>query len=168
MGEVIGFGGQGRLTSGGMRKTPRVVLLFAKASPEDISSSLTEVAEEFQLANTDPMQWFFPTVDDWRVFASFDERLFSQYRGAKRELTRAAVGKSPAAVLAITLHSRLLAQACDAATILVTHLLGKFYGIADECCGKDPLWYLEQIRDTKRGVRFLDCYRDPPFETRNR
>lgn len=142
-----------------MRNIPTVVLFFAEATEWDVASALDEIAEPFQLTNADPVWWYFPSSEDWRVRVRSDDNALERCTAAERDNVHAAVGRVPACVLNLTLHFRRVGEACDAAKIVALHLLARFYGVADERCGNDPVWYLEDIRNTKNGVRFLDCYR---------
>jgi hypothetical protein len=142
-----------------MHDMPTVVLFFAEATEWDVASALDEIAEPFQLTNSDPVWWYFPSSEDWRVRAHFQDNDLEGCTAAEREHVHAAVGRVPACVLNLTMHCRRVSEACDAASILTLHLLARFYGAADERRGNDPVWYLEDIRNTRNGVRFLDCYR---------
>jgi hypothetical protein len=142
-----------------IRMAPTLVLFFSEATLWDLAAALDEVAERFQIASFDSVDWFFPDSGHWRVLARFDEKVLESYTENQRELVRAEVGAAPSAVLSLTLNHRMMDDACDAAKTLVVHLLGKFYGIVDDRCGEDSIWNIEQIRKTKRGVEFLGCYR---------
>lgn len=133
-----------------------VFLLFAAAPVRDLMSALDEVAKPFQVTNLDPVEWYFPSNENWRVLARFDDEALETFTENERELIYAGAGKTPSAILNLTLNDRLLHDARKATKTLVEHLLGMFYGIADDRSGEDSIWNLEEIRSSKHGVEFLE------------
>ncbi len=142
-----------------IRRAPRLILFFPEATLWDIMAALDEVAEQFQITNLDPVEWYFPDNEHWRVLARFDDKALGNYTDKERELVHAEVGAVPSTILSLTLNYSMTNEACDAAKTLVVHLLGKFYGIVDDRSGEDSIWNIEEIRHKKRGIEFLDRYR---------
>lgn len=142
-----------------LSRAPTVGLFFSEATVWKIIAALDEVAEQFQLTNSDSVEWLFPTSEHWRVRVRFDDKALENCTENEKELVLAQVGTAPSARLNLVLNLWALDDACDAAKILIVHLLGKFHGIVDDGSSEDSIWSIEQIRDTKRGVEFLDCYR---------
>lgn len=142
-------------------RAPMLVMFFTEATPRELMIALDGVAEHFQMMNSDPVEWYFPAGGKhWRVLMRFDDKTLAGYTEDERELIHAEVGSSPSGILTLTLNLREMDEACDAAKMLVVHLLGMFYGIVDDRFGDDSIWNIEQIRRTKGGVGFLDCYRN--------
>jgi hypothetical protein len=117
-------------------------------------AALNEVSEPFQLTSLDAVEWYFPSNSEWRVMVRFDNEILATYTEEEKELVYAEVGKAPSAILTLTLHWHSLDEARKAAKTLVEHLLGIFYGVADDHSGKDSIWRLDDIRHTKRGEEF--------------
>lgn len=115
---------------------------------------LNEVAEPLQLTSLDPIEWYFPNNREWRVVGRFDNEIFASYTEEEKELVHAEVGRTPSVVLRLTLDWDALEEARKAAKTLVEHLLGIFYGIADDRSGEDSIWHLDEIRNTKNGEEF--------------
>jgi hypothetical protein len=136
-----------------------LVLVFAEAASWELTAALDGVAEHFQMMNSDPVEWFFPDQEHWRVLVRFDDKVLKDYKENERELLQAEVGGAPSATLKLLFNQRVMDEACDAAKVMVVHLLEMFHGVVDDCCGEDPIWNIEQICKTKGGVGFLDCYR---------
>lgn len=139
-------------------RAPSITLAFAEVTQWEIMLALDEVAEHFQLTNSDPVEWHFPQSQCWRVKAHFDEDALASYSEDEKALVHAEVGP-PAAVITLTLHLNVINDAVDAARTLVLHLLGKFHGVVDDRSGKDSIWTIDQVRNTKCGIEFLHCYR---------
>jgi heme-degrading monooxygenase HmoA len=142
-----------------VHRVPMVMLFCAAAAPSDVKAALDEIAEAFQVSGSDPVEWHFPSTDGCRVIASVNDKVPDDYAPAQRELVHAEVGV-PSAVVTLILNRRPLNEACDGAKSLAVHLLGKFYGVADDCSGDDRIWNLGELRDATRQIKFLDCYRE--------
>ena len=84
----------------------------------------------------------------------FDDDILATYTVQEKELIYAGVGRNPSAILKLTLDWHSLEEARKGAKTLVEHLLGMFYGIADDRSGEDSIWNIEEIRNTKDGVEF--------------
>jgi len=84
----------------------------------------------------------------------FDDEILATYKEQEKELIYAGVGRTPSAILQLTLDWHSLEEGRKAAKTLVEHLLGMFYGIADDDSGEDSIWNIEEIRNTKHGVEF--------------
>ncbi len=143
-----------------IRRAPTITVFFSEATPWNVAAALDEVAERFQLTSSDAVEWRFPASENWRVIARLHDTNMDCGAASERELIRAEVGAAPSAAVNLVLYRRTISQACDAARILVAHLLERFHGIVDDRCSEDPIWSIEEIRRTKRGTEFMDCYRD--------
>jgi hypothetical protein len=137
-----------------IRRPPTVVLFFAGATAHNLIAALNEVSEPLQFTSLDPVEWYFPSNSCWRVLVRFDDEIFATYAEQEKELIYAGVGRTPSAILKLTLDWRSLEEARKAAKTLVEHLLGMFYGIADDRSGEESIWNIEEIRNTKHGVEF--------------
>ena len=137
-----------------IRRPPTVVLFFAGATAHNLIAALNEVSEPLQFTSLDPVEWYFPSNSYWRVSVRFDDEIFATYMEQEKELIYAGVGRTPSAILKLTLDRHSLEEARKAAKTLVEHLLGMFYGIADDRSGEDSIWNIEEIRNTKHGVEF--------------
>ena len=139
-----------------IQRPPTIILFFAEATVRNIMRALDEITLPNQVTNLDPVEWYFPSDHTWHVLARFDSGALETYTEEQRELVCAVVGRAPSAILNLTLNSRLLEEARQSAKALVEHLLGMFYGIADDRSNEDSIWNIEEIRNSKRGIRFLD------------
>ena len=139
-----------------VKTPPIVVLVFAVATPRELTAALDEVAQPLQFTNSDPVEWCFPSTEKVRVSIRLDEGVLQTYREDERERIFALVGKQPSAVLKLALHWRIPQEGHYATRVLVEHLLGRFYGVADDRSGEDSIWTIEQIRNTKDGMSFPD------------
>jgi hypothetical protein len=134
------------------QRPPTIVLYFSRATVSELMTMLDEVAEPCHVMNS--VQWYFPRNEDWRVLVYFDPGIVEEYTENERELVYAEVGRAPSAVLTLILNTRFHDEPGKAAKMLAQHLLGMFYGIADDRSGDESIWNLEEIRNSKHGVEF--------------
>ena len=137
-----------------IRRPPTVVLFFAGATAHNLIAALNEVSEPLQCTTLDPVEWYFPSNSSWHVSVRFDDEILATYTEQEKELIYARVGRTPSAILKLTLDKHSLEEARKTTKTLVEHLLGIFYGIADDHSGEDSIWSIEEIRNTKHGIEF--------------
>jgi hypothetical protein len=135
------------------QRPPTIVLYFSRATMSELMAALDEVAEPCHVMNS--VEWYFPTNEDWRLLVHFDPGIVEEYTENERELLYAEVGRAPSAVLILVLNNRFPDEAGKAAKMLAQHLLAMFYGIADDRSGKESIWNLDEIRNSKGGVEFF-------------
>jgi predicted nucleotidyltransferase len=99
-------------------------------------------------------------TSDVDVLVDLDDKALEIYTEKEREAVRAEVGVAPSVILRLTLSLHVLDEACDAAKMLVLHILGRFEGVVDERSGEGGIWNAKEIHTGKAGVEFLHCYRN--------
>jgi hypothetical protein len=134
------------------QRPPTIVLYFSRATMSELMAALDEVAEPCHVMNS--VEWYFPRNENWRLQVHFDPGILEEYTEHERELVYAEVGRAPSAVLTLVLNNRFPDEAGKAAKMLAQHLLAMFYGIADDRSGKESIWKLDEIRNSKGGVKF--------------